>query len=66
MESTDARKSKPASQAMKVCKPYAAPDLERLRPAAAKELLLRNAVASDPEVQHVLDCVDELQGEKGS
>jgi hypothetical protein len=66
MESTDARKSKTASQTMKVCKPYVAPDLERLSPAAARNLLLQNADASDPELQQVLDCVDELQGEKGS
>lgn len=66
MESTDARKLKTASQTMKVCKPYVAPDLEQLSPAAAKDLLLRNTDTGDPELQHVLDRVDELQGEGDS
>ena len=66
MESTDARKSKTASQTMKVCKLYVAPDLDHLSPAAAGNLLLRNAAAGGSEVQQVLDCVDKLQGEKGS
>jgi len=66
MESTDARKSKTAGQTMKVCKLYVAPDLDHLSPAAAGNLLLRNAAAGGSEVQQVLDCVDKLQGEKGS
>ena len=65
MESSDVRKPVTTAQDMKVGKPYLAPDLKRVSPATAKGLL-QNAGAGDPEVQHMLDCVDELQGEKGS
>lgn len=66
MESSDVRKPMTTDQEVEVCKSYLAPGLERLSPAAAKDLLLRNADAGDSEVQHLLDCVDKLQGEKGS
>ena len=66
MEFTDGHQPKTADQAMKVSRAYVAPSLKRLSPAAAKDLLLGNSVAHDPKVQQVLDCVDELQGEKGS
>jgi hypothetical protein len=66
MESNETRKPKTAGHPIRLCKPYVAPGLERLSPAAARELLLRTADAGDPEVQHVLDYVDELQGDKGS
>jgi hypothetical protein len=70
MESSDVHKSMTADpmtdQEMKVGAPYLAPGLKPLSPAAAKDLLLQHAEAGDPEVQHMLDCVDELQGEKGS
>ena len=66
MECSDARKPMTTDQEVEVCKSYSAPGIERLSPADAKDLLLRNADAGDPEVQNMLDCVDELQGEKGS
>lgn len=66
MESTDVRKPMTSGQGMKVRKRYLAPGLKRLTPGAAKELLLRHADASDPEVQHMLDCIGELKGEEGS
>ena len=71
MESSDVHKSMTADQMtaaeeMKVGKSYVAPGLKPLSPEAAKGLLLRHADAGDPEVQQLLDCVDELQGEKGS
>jgi hypothetical protein len=66
MKSRDVRKPMTSDQEVKVCKSYLAPGLKNLSPAAAKGLLLQHADAGDPEVQHLLDCVDELQGEKGS
>jgi len=66
MKSTDVCKPMTSGQGMKVRKPYHAPGLKRLSPEAAKELLLRHADAGDPEVQHMLDCIGELLGEKGS
>jgi len=66
MESNVVRKPRTSGQGMKVRKPYLAPGFKRLSPEAAKELLLRHADAGDPEVQHMLDCIDELLGEKGS
>ena len=66
MESSDVHRSMTTDQEVEVCKSYLAPGLARLSPAAAKDLLLRNADAGDPEVQNMLDCVDKLQGEKGS
>jgi len=71
MESSDVHKSMTADQITaaeerKVGKSYVAPGLKPLSPAAAKDLLLQHADAGDPEVQQIIDCVDELQGEKGS
>jgi hypothetical protein len=66
MESSDVRKAVTTAKEMKVGTPYIAPGLKRLSSAAAKDLLLQHADTGDPEVQHMLDCVDELQGEKGS
>lgn len=66
MESSDVRKPMTTDQEVKVDESYLAPGLKRLSPAAAKGLLLQHADAGDPEVQRMLDCVDELQGEKGS
>jgi hypothetical protein len=71
MESGDVRKPVTAAQLtteqeIKVRKAYLAPDVKRVSPAAAKNLLVQHTDAGDPEVQHMLDCIDELQGEKGS
>lgn len=71
MESSDAHKPMTADQItaaadMKTGKSYRTPGLKRLSPSAAKDLLLQHGDAGDPEVQQMLDCVDELQGEKGS
>jgi hypothetical protein len=66
MESSDVCKPVTTAQEIKVGTPYLAPGLKPLSPAAAKDLLLQHADAGDPEVQHMLDCIDELQGEKGS
>jgi len=66
MESSDVRKPVTTAQEMNVGESYLAPGLKRLSPEAAKDLLLRQGGADDPEVQQMLDCIDELQGEKGS
>jgi len=66
MESSDVRKTVTTDQEIKVGRPYVAPNLKPLSPAAAKDLLLQHADAGCPEVQNLLECVDELQGEKGS
>lgn len=66
MEPTDEQKPKIAGEQVKTCKPYFVPGLKRLSSTDAKELILQNADVHDPEVQHMVECVDELQGEKGS
>jgi hypothetical protein len=71
MESSDVGKpmttaQAPTDQEMKVGKSYLAPALKRLSPEAAKGVLLQHADVGNPEVQQMLDRVDELQGEKGS
>jgi hypothetical protein len=66
MEPADARKPKIAVQPMKVRKPSLAPGVKRVSLAAAKDVLLQDAGAGNPKVQHMLDCVDEPQGEKGT
>lgn len=69
MESSDVHKSMTADQITaaekrKVGKSYVAPGLKPLSPAAAKDLLLQHADAGDPEVQQIIDCVDELEERK--
>jgi hypothetical protein len=65
MNSTDVSKSMASVQGSEGRKPYVALELKRLSPEAAKELLLRRADTKDPEVQHMLDRVAELQGKMG-
>lgn len=62
MAATDVRK--PTGRKSRLCRPYVAPDLQCLSIAAAKVLLARHADAADPEVQKMIECVDQLQ--KGS
>ena len=64
MDSTDGHKSMAGSQRGQGRKRYLAPCLKLLSPGAAKELLLRRADAKDPEVQRILDRIEELQGKR--
>lgn len=41
---------------------YVAPAVTRVSPQEAKELLLRNADASDPAVRQMLDRIEEILG----
>ena len=66
MQSTDVGKTMNAGGKSKVCKPYLAPRLQRLNPGAAKGLLSRHADTSDSELQQMMECVDQLNGAKGS
>lgn len=42
-------------------KPFSPPGARRLTPDAARELLLRNCDASDPEIKFILACIEKLQ-----
>lgn len=66
MNSSDLHGSISSSPVLKGRKPYVAPAYKRVTPDAAKELLLRHADTSDPEVQHMLDRIEELQKHTGS
>lgn len=66
MNSSDLHGSISNSPVLKGRKPYVAPAYKRVTPDAAKELLLRHADTSDPEVQHMLDRIEELQKHTGS
>lgn len=66
MNSSDLQRSISSSPVLKGRKPYVAPTYKRVTPDAAKELLLRHADTSDPEVQHMLDRIEELQKYTGS
>jgi hypothetical protein len=66
MNSPDLRKSMTSDQGTGFRKRYLAPGFKRLSPEAAKESLLQGADTSDPEVQHMLDCIEKHMGEKGS
>lgn len=46
--------------------PYIAPAGKRVSPEAAKELLLRHADPSDPEVQHMHERIEEINKHRGS
>ena len=46
--------------------PYIAPAGKRVSPEAAKELLLRHADPSDPEVQHMHERIEEINKHSGS
>ena len=47
-------------------KPYVAPACRGLTPEEAKEMLLRHADTSNPEVRRMLECIEELQKKKSS
>lgn len=47
-------------------KPYVAPACRRLTPEAAKEILLLHKDPNDPEVRHMLECIDEMQKKKSA
>lgn len=66
MESTDMDKIMNAGRKLKVCKPYAAPSLQRLSPVVAKGLLSRHADMKDTELRQMIESVDQLHGAKGS
>jgi len=65
MKSTDASKTMTSGQRSEDRKPYVAPGFKRLSAETAKELLLRSADTSDPEVRRMLDRIEVLLGEKG-
>ena len=46
-------------------KSYSAPELRRLIPEVAREMLLRHDEATDPEIKFMLDC-QRHQDPKGS
>ena len=50
---------------LKVCKPYAAPELGRLSPAIVKSLLSQDAGMSASELQQLIESDDQLHGVKG-
>jgi len=66
MEAIHVGKTVTVGQKLKLGKPYVAPSLQRLTAAAAKGLLSRQAGVTDPELQQMIECVDQLHGEKGS
>ena len=66
MESTNAGKTTKASQKLKVRKPYVAPRLQRVSPVAVKDLLSRDADASDTQLQQMVESADQIDGAKGS
>lgn len=61
MKSGDVRSSMTSNRGIEGRKPYVTPGCKRLSPEAAKELLLRHAEASNPEVQLMLHRIEELQ-----
>ena len=60
MNSTDVDQS-PRGAHREKRKPYIPPTCRRVTPEAAKEFLLREADLTDPEVTHMLQCIEELQ-----
>jgi hypothetical protein len=66
MNPTDAHKSTSCGQRVEGRKPYIAPVCRRLTPEAVKEMLLRRADTSDPEVRRMLECIEESQKKKSS
>lgn len=66
MNSSDEHKSMSSGPALKSRTPYVVPACKRVTPEAAKELLLRHADTSDPEVQRMLKRIEELQKHNGS
>jgi hypothetical protein len=66
MELTDAGKTTNAGRKSKARKPYVAPRLQRVSSVAVKRLLLRDADASDTQLQQMIESVDQLDGAKGS
>ena len=62
MEATHVCKGKSGDQVLKRGEPYTAPAFKRLTLDEAKKLLLQSADMSDPEVHHMLDCIDQLKG----
>jgi len=47
-------------------KSYSAPELRRLTPDVAREMLLLHDEADDPEIKFMLDCIERLRYPKGS
>jgi hypothetical protein len=66
MEPTDVEKMMNATRKLKVRKPYVAPQLERMSPHTAKDLLLPDADRNDPELRQMIERIDQLHGAKGS
>jgi hypothetical protein len=66
MDSTDQHIFISSRPVLEGRKPYVAPTCKRVTPDAAKELLLRHGDTGDPEVQHMLDRIEELQKHNGS
>lgn len=66
MNAIDEHKSISSGKTVEGRKPYVTPVCRRLTPEAAKEKLLRRADTGDPEVQRVLECIEELQMKKRS
>lgn len=46
-------------------KTYVAPAYQRLTPEQAKDLLLRRADIRDPDVMNMLQCIEDVQRQKG-
>lgn len=62
MEATHVCKGKNGVQQSRRGELYTAPAIKRLTPDEAKQLLLQRADMSDPEVRHMLDCIEQLKG----
>lgn len=44
-------------------KPYVSPACKLVSPGEAKEFLMQKADVNDPEVRHMLRCIEDLQEE---
>jgi hypothetical protein len=66
MNSSDLAQPAAAERRNESRQTYVAPACRRLTPEAAKELLMQKGDLSDPEVQRMLQCIEELQKRNNS
>ena len=66
MNPIDVHKSISSGKTGEGRKSYVTPVCRRLTPETAKEMLLRRTDTGDPEVQRMLECIEELQMKKRS